>query len=581
MHNGWTRFPRPAVFVLSISGDKGSMITPAVKNIWLCKLFVKLLVLLLLVGLSNLMAPMAALADQSDSVEITGDGVTAPVTLTLSQLEGMKQYEHVYSVINTWPTKKWYIGKGVKLRDLLALAGMTEEARLIRFVSNDGYEVTLTVKELFKDKRYYFSRLMDNHASDGSVPGSPEGAREVEPILALISSEGSDNPAEMNDRDALLLLIGQRAVTEQNNNLFLKYVAKIEVLTDAPPKWDSPKASVAGGEVPAGTKIELSNKHNDADKVYYTTDGSIPTINSPMYNKSAKRWWPLRPDDLDSVNRPIEIKKDTVIKAVTIGPGKEDSDVVTFTYKADLTGKAADPAKRPAGPPTKITLDQDTASLKVGNTIELVASIEPYNTMDHDVTWSSSDTRVATVDGNGLVTVVGPGTATITARTVAGNLSASCVVHGQSLTNAGSQQSGSREMPKKAPVPESGRRSPAENEIIATNRQSPAEKKAAAGDSTTADRQPEIPAEQPVPEANRQYLAEKKEVAAASTTGGVTPEQPDVQPWRVFEMSADDIPLKLQEEADIQDGYAAVVFLLLFLTGAIKRYLEYAKEVAR
>jgi hypothetical protein len=189
------------------------------------------LVLLLLAGLFNLLAPTAALADPSDSVEITGDGVMAPVTLTMAQLQGMQQYEHIYSTINTFPTKKWYVASGVKLRDLLDLAGIKPDARLIRFNSNDGYEVTLTVKELLKDKRYYFPHLKDNDPSDGSIPGSPKGAQEVEPILALLSAEGKDNPADMNDRDSLLLVIGQRAVTEQTNNLFLKYVTKIEVLT--------------------------------------------------------------------------------------------------------------------------------------------------------------------------------------------------------------------------------------------------------------------------------------------------------------------------------------------------------------
>lgn len=58
------------------------------------------------------------------ALEITGEGVAAPVELTLAQLEAMEQYQHVYSAINTYPTKQWYIARGVKLRDLLTLAGM-------------------------------------------------------------------------------------------------------------------------------------------------------------------------------------------------------------------------------------------------------------------------------------------------------------------------------------------------------------------------------------------------------------------------------------------------------------------------
>ena len=187
-----------------------------------------------LIGLLTLIIPISVFAEPSQSLEIYGDGITNPQSFTLSQLQAMKQYQHVYSTINTWPTKKWYVGEGVNLRDLLKFAGIKEDARLINFISNDGYIVTLTVKELLKDKRYYYPHLKDNHASDGSIPGSPAGAVEVEPILALVSSEGSTNPDDMNDMDSLLLMCGQRAITEQTNNIFLKYIDKQSVIEDAP-----------------------------------------------------------------------------------------------------------------------------------------------------------------------------------------------------------------------------------------------------------------------------------------------------------------------------------------------------------
>ena len=128
--------------------------------------------------------------------------------------------------------------------------------------------------------------------------------------------------------------LGQRAVTQQNNARFAKYVTKIEVLTEELSKWDMPKAVPAPGEVPAGTLVELYSPVGDEDKVHYTLDGSDPTIESPMYNWVASRWWSSRgPENLAAINRPMELTKDTTIKAVTIGPGKADSDVATFTYK--------------------------------------------------------------------------------------------------------------------------------------------------------------------------------------------------------------------------------------------------------
>ena len=315
------------------------------------RLAAAVMILLLLTAALHLTAPAVAHA-ASDSLEITGKGVTNPVTFTREELEKMEQHQELYSCINTWPTKKWYVGKGVRLWDLLQKAGVKEkEATMLRFTAVDGYTVTLTMKELFQDKRYRFPNFkVGGGDGDGHLPGDPSGAVPVETIIGLISVEGSDNPEYMNDLNTLLLMLGQRTVTEQTGNLFVKYLNKIEVLIDKPEKWDPPQANPPGGTVPAGTMVTLSNLHNDDDKIYYTTDGSTPTMNSPMYNWIASRWWSSRTDVLGKINRPIgPINKNTIIKAVTIGPGKLDSDVVTFEYfiEGQEPGNGS-----PAAPPT-------------------------------------------------------------------------------------------------------------------------------------------------------------------------------------------------------------------------------------
>ncbi len=314
-----------------------------IKREHLQKLMSIFLCMMLIAITFNVFEPTTASAISPDTLEITGDGVTNPVTFTREQLEGMKQHQEVYSCINTWPTKKWYVGKGVKLWDLLLEAGIKEdEAKLITFTSTDSYTVTLTIEELFHDTRYRFPYFKDGKDGDGHLPGSAEEAVKVEPLVGLVSVEGSDNPKYMNDMNTFLLMLGQRAVTEQTGNLFVKYLSKIEVSTAEPEQWDAPQANPASGTVPKGTMLTLSNLHNDDDKVYYTTDGSDPTFNSPMYNWIASRWWSSREDVLGKINRPIgPINEDTIIKAVTIGPGRRNSDIVTFTYKVEGAGGEA------------------------------------------------------------------------------------------------------------------------------------------------------------------------------------------------------------------------------------------------
>lgn len=70
---------------------------------------------------------------------------------------------------------------------------------------------------------------------------------------------------------------------------------------------------------------------------------------------------------------------------------------------------------------TSIGLNVTTAGLNEGATLQLTATVLPEDATDKSVSWTSSDESVATVDDNGLVTMQGDGTATITATTTDGS----------------------------------------------------------------------------------------------------------------------------------------------------------------
>jgi uncharacterized protein YjdB len=78
-------------------------------------------------------------------------------------------------------------------------------------------------------------------------------------------------------------------------------------------------------------------------------------------------------------------------------------------------------------PVTGITISKNSLTIGVGNSSALVASVVPANATNKAITWSSSDTSVATVAG-GLVSAVNGGTATITATSDEGGRTASCIV---------------------------------------------------------------------------------------------------------------------------------------------------------
>ena len=79
-------------------------------------------------------------------------------------------------------------------------------------------------------------------------------------------------------------------------------------------------------------------------------------------------------------------------------------------------------------PITRVTLDRSLLTLNLNQSTNLKATINPSDTTDSKaLTWTTSNSKVATVDSNGKVTGISEGEATITVRTSNGK-TASCKV---------------------------------------------------------------------------------------------------------------------------------------------------------
>lgn len=76
---------------------------------------------------------------------------------------------------------------------------------------------------------------------------------------------------------------------------------------------------------------------------------------------------------------------------------------------------------------TGVSLDKTSAELDVGDTLTLKATVAPTNATNQNVSWSSSDVKVATVE-NCTVTAVAAGTADITVKTADGGKEATCTI---------------------------------------------------------------------------------------------------------------------------------------------------------
>ena len=88
---------------------------------------------------------------------------------------------------------------------------------------------------------------------------------------------------------------------------------------------------------------------------------------------------------------------------------------------------------------TGVTLNRTSATLTVGDSITLVATVAPDNATEKSVSWQSGNSAVASVDQSGKVTALKAGTAVITVTTLDGSKTASCTVTVNDKTQPGDE----------------------------------------------------------------------------------------------------------------------------------------------
>ena len=142
----------------------------------------------------------------------------------------------------------------------------------------------------------------------------------------------------------------------------------------------------------------------------------------------------------------------------TIVWSSENSDIASVTNDGVVTGHKAGTTKiivttnanglkdecilTVHQPVTGITLDRQNISFaNIGETVQLTANVLPEDASNKNVSWASSDTKVAIVS-NGNVVCTGYGTAVISAITEDGGYMATCVINATSGINGINEDKG-------------------------------------------------------------------------------------------------------------------------------------------
>lgn len=208
-------------------------------------------------------------------------------------------------------------------------------------------------------------------------------------------------------------------------------------------------------------------------------------------------------------------------------------------------------------PPSGITLDKSVLDLEVGSVFQLNADIGIIdNTTDKRVEWKSSDPSIAKVDSRGRVKILGEGTAIITATTVVGDLSASCVING----------------------PPSEESKTVNNNIFANEDEKSEHKNPEEKDTVIKEKSGGIEGTEKVND-DKQYLQEIKKGVNENLEKAKEKLESGVQPWRVYEMSSAAVALPNIKELNALEPYEGSGAIAFFCLGAVIRFKKYRNEI--
>ncbi len=278
--------------------------------------------------------------------------------------------------------------------------------------------------------------------SDGLVKAVAEGEAT---ITARVGDKSADCKVKVTKK-----IVPVTEVSLDKTSLDLKkgesetLVATVapEEATEKTVTWSSTDATIAEVDQSGKVTAVKSGKATITAKAGEKTATCTVTVTTPVESVSLDRTnvtleegqsttlvATVKPDDADE--KTVEwISTDPSIASVTNGvitTVAEGSTSVTAKV-GDKSASCTVTVTKKSVAVTGVSLNKSTLELVIGAKETLVATIKPENATIQGVTWSSSETSVASVSSTGEVTALTVGKTTITVKTNDGEKTATCIV---------------------------------------------------------------------------------------------------------------------------------------------------------
>ena len=194
------------------------------------------------------------------------------------------------------------------------------------------------------------------------------------------------------------------------------------------PYWNSDEVSVPDIDEDLANNLQMLSDiriSGSASHISLST-GGITKYNAKVYCSETNELYNTLWADGDKISYS---SSDESIAKINESSGKitavkGGTSLIKATSKSGLSYATTIDVYQPA---KGITLSDETTTLVQGKTFALTATITPEDTSNTSIKYESSDPNIATVDENGVITAIMPGTCDITATTHNG-YTASCSV---------------------------------------------------------------------------------------------------------------------------------------------------------
>lgn len=306
------------------------------------------------------------------------------------------------------------------------------------YLTNDGEVFRLLGVNAGAFKAYKFSGTISNQIKEESLRLFVKGAKVVavenvtldksEATLKVgekVQLTATVTPEDATNKAVVWASANEEIATVDENGL-VKAVAVGETTVTVTTKDGDKKATAAikveSGAVPVeSVALDITEKTlNVGEELQLTA-----TI-SPADATDKDVTWESSKKSVATVDA------NGLVKAIGAGEAKITVKTVDGNKKASATITVIQPVVNV----TSVSLDKTEATLKVGEKLQLTATVAPEDATNKAVTWASKDAAIASVDDKGLVQAVAEGETEIVVTTVDGEKTATAKIKVEASTIA-------------------------------------------------------------------------------------------------------------------------------------------------